>query len=168
MPAIATITVKPETSTARPDVARPCGPLRSCRLPPFLLAFATQVEQRVVDADRQADEQHHRAHGVVHRHELARDRDQAERRHDRGQPEQQRDAGRDERAEGEDEDDQRDRQREELGLLEVVLNDFESALLALASPNCPTKTFGLSALTLATEATTGRCACSSDRRRRGP
>ena len=34
-------------------------------------------------------------------------------------------------------------------------NDFESALLALAPPNCPTKTFGLSALTFATEATIG-------------
>ena len=34
-------------------------------------------------------------------------------------------------------------------------NDFESALLALAPPNCPTNTFGLSALTFATEATIG-------------
>ena len=39
--------------------------------------------------------------------------------------------------------------------LKSSLNDFESALLALASPNCPTKTFGLPALTLATEATIG-------------
>ena len=39
--------------------------------------------------------------------------------------------------------------------LKSSLNDFESALFALASPNWPTKTFGLSALTFATEATTG-------------
>ena len=74
MPAIATMTVKPETSTARPEVAAAVWTASSLLAPArLLLALAAQVEQRVVDADRQADEQDDRADGVVHRHELARD-----------------------------------------------------------------------------------------------
>ena len=55
-----------------------------------------------------------------HRQEVAGQRDQPERREDGGQREQQRDACRHERAEGEHEDDQRDRDREQAGLPEVV------------------------------------------------
>ena len=106
MPAMATMTVKPETSTARPEVAAAICTASSFPAPArLLLAFTTQVEERVVDADGQADEQDDRADHVVHRHDLAGQGDEAERRHHGGQPQQQRDARGDERAEGEHEDD---------------------------------------------------------------
>ena len=58
MPAIATMTVRPEISTARPEVAAAASKrgLGAAALGP-LLALAADVEQRVVDADGQADEQ---------------------------------------------------------------------------------------------------------------
>ena len=59
MPAIAVITVRPETSTARPEVAAAASMASSFVAPRrALLAGAAQVEQRVVDADREADQQH--------------------------------------------------------------------------------------------------------------
>ena len=58
MPAIAIITVKPETSTARPEVAAAASIAASLLRPgSAFLALAPQVEQRVVDADGEADEQ---------------------------------------------------------------------------------------------------------------
>ena len=58
MPAIATITVTPEISTARPDVAAAVSSApRSLAPGGALLALAPQVEQRVVDADREPDQQ---------------------------------------------------------------------------------------------------------------
>ena len=58
MPAIAVITTKPENSTARPDVAAAvCKRVGARPSQRALLARAAQVEERVVDADRQADEQ---------------------------------------------------------------------------------------------------------------
>jgi hypothetical protein len=94
-----------------------------------LLHLAPQVEHRVVDADRQAYEQHHRAGRLVERDELADRRHQAERDHHGRQPEEERDQGGEDRAEGHDEDDQRDREGEELGLLEVVLERLRDRLL---------------------------------------
>ena len=62
MPAIAIITVRPEISTARPDVAAAMSIASSLLRPwPPLFAFAADVEQRVVDADGEADE-HDRRH----------------------------------------------------------------------------------------------------------
>ena len=86
-----------------------------------LLHLAPEVEHRVVDADREADEQHDARGGVGHRDDLADRREQAERAHHGREAEQQRHAGGDQRAEGDDEDQQRDRQRERLGALEVLL-----------------------------------------------
>ena len=86
-----------------------------------LLHFSSHVEHAVVDADGEADEQHHGRDRLVERDELGDRAEQADRPHDRGQREQQRKAGGDERAEGDDEDHERDRQREELGPLEVLL-----------------------------------------------
>ena len=102
MPAIAIMTVRPETSTARPDVAAATS-IASSVSAPFvaLLALAAQVEQRVVDADGHADEQDHRGDRLVDRHDLARQRDEADRGGDGRQREEHRQAGGDERAEGE-------------------------------------------------------------------
>ncbi len=94
-----------------------------------LLALAADVEQRVVDADGQADEHDQRRGGVVHRQRVRQQRQAAERGHHRGQAEQQRHRGRHERPEGEDEDDQRDRDREDLRALEVVSGDLAGGLV---------------------------------------
>jgi hypothetical protein len=53
MPAIATATVHPEMTTARPDVAAAIS-TASSGVRPF-----ARVEQRVVDPDGHADEQDH-------------------------------------------------------------------------------------------------------------
>ena len=89
-PAIATITVSPEIRIALPEVAG-CGRER------FLLAlargtflpFPSQVEQRVVDADRKPDQQDHRSQGFVDREYLARQSDQTDRRRHRRDSQQQ-------------------------------------------------------------------------------
>ena len=94
-----------------------------------LLLFALQVEHRVVDADREPDQEHHRRCLERDREQVAGQRDQPERREDGGQREQQRDARRHERAEREHEDDQRDRERERAGLAEVVAVRGLDALL---------------------------------------
>ena len=86
---------------------------------PFL-ALALQVEHRVVDPDREADQENHRVERLRRSEDLARDRPQAERRQDGRQREEERDSGRDQGSEDEDEDDQGDRDREEPGLLEGV------------------------------------------------
>ena len=121
MPAIATITVSPEISTERPEVAAATSSA-ACSLRPGgpLLPLALQVEHRVVDADREPDQEHHR--GGLHRDRQhgAGQRDQPERREDGGQREQQRNACRHESAEREHENDERDRKREHSGLAEVV------------------------------------------------
>ena len=86
-----------------------------------LLAFAPEVEERVVNADREPDQEHERARLHRRRHELARDGDEAEGREDRGQGEDQRNAGGHQRPEGDHEDDERDREGQDAGLAEVVV-----------------------------------------------
>ena len=57
MPAIAAMTVKPEISTARPEVAAATSSAAVGRAAlVLLLHHPAQVEHRVVDADGQADE----------------------------------------------------------------------------------------------------------------
>ena len=85
------------------------------------LPLAPQVEHRVVDADREPDQQHESRRLHRDREDVARDGDQSESREHRGQREQQRDTRGDERTEREGEDAERDREREEAGLPEVVL-----------------------------------------------
>ena len=70
IPAIAISTVRPETSTACPEVPRRPQQRVARREPaPPLLALAPQVEERVVDADRHADQQDHRLRRVAGRDE---------------------------------------------------------------------------------------------------
>ena len=72
MPAIAAMTVRPEIRTARPEVAAAMSIASSllCALG-ALLTLAADVEERVVDADGEADEHDRRQRDVVHRHDLA-------------------------------------------------------------------------------------------------
>ena len=92
-----------------------------------LLTLAPHVEQRVVHADRHPDQQDDRGRRVVDREDLARQRDQADRRRTAEKRQQQRDPGRHERAERDQQDQQRDRQRQLLGLLEVLFEDVAPA-----------------------------------------
>ena len=122
MPAIAIITVRPETSTALPDVAAANSSAASRGASRVsLLHLAAQVEHRVVDADREADQEDHGVRGLLHRDDLADRADQAERADHGRDRQQQRDAGGDQRAERDDQDEQRDREAEELRALEVVV-----------------------------------------------
>ncbi len=90
---------------------------------PSLLALATDVEQRVVDPDGQADEDDDRSRGAALRGDVRNQAERAERAGHRGQAQQERDDRGHEGAKGDDEDEQRDRQRHELGAMEVVIED---------------------------------------------
>ena len=70
MPAIATITVTPEISTARPEVAAAASSACALAAPGgTLLALTPQVEERVVDTDRQPDQQDDRREVAIGREE---------------------------------------------------------------------------------------------------
>ena len=59
MPAMAAMTVKPEISTARPEVAAATSSAAADERPLVaLLDHPAHVEHRVVDADGEADEHH--------------------------------------------------------------------------------------------------------------
>ncbi len=90
---------------------------------PPLLALTADVEQRVVDPDGEADEHDDRGRGAALRGDVRDDAERAERPRHRGQAEQERDDRGHDGAEGDDEDEQRDRQRHELGVMEVVVED---------------------------------------------
>ena len=136
MPAIATITVRPETSTARPGGRR--GPLQ--RRPRVvtggpLLALAPHVEERVVDADRQPDQQDDRRDALVDREDWLGSATSpivastAESASSSGTPAATSEPN------ATSEDHQRDRQRQLLGLLEVLVEDAAERLAGAASPN---------------------------------
>ena len=94
------------------------GPLAAARR--SLFAFSLQVEERVVDADREPDQEHERTCLVRHREDVAGAGDDAEGGEDGRQGEQQRDACGDESAERDHEDDERDREREHPGLAQIL------------------------------------------------
>jgi hypothetical protein len=94
-----------------------------------LFARPAQIEERVVDTHGQADQQRDGVDRLVEGDDLARERDQAERRHHGGDAEQQRDERGDDRPEGDGEDDERDRQRRQLGFLEVLADPLVDRLL---------------------------------------
>ena len=95
----------------RGALAAPCG---------SFLPLALQVEERVVHADREPDQHDDRAHVLVDRPDLARQREQPHRRDHGRQREEQRDACSDERAEREHEHDERHGKGEQAGALQVV------------------------------------------------
>ena len=132
----------------RPARGRRCGieRRRGAAPGPPLLALASQVEERVVDADREADEDDYRGDVGVHRHQLAGQRQQADRRQHRREGDQQRHQGRDQRAEGEQEDDQGDRQRCRLGLLQVFAEDRFQRLVRAGATELLDPQPGMSAL----------------------
>ena len=84
-----------------------------------LLALALEVEERVVDADRQADQEDDRGRGVVHGDELARDGQEAEGGHDGREAEEQRNPGGDSGAEVDQQDAERQWDGRELRPLKV-------------------------------------------------
>src|SRR3954463_11883841 len=131
IPAMAIITVKPEISTARPEVAaatssaasgsRPASRSRGCRARPAPVAFAADVEERVVAPHREPDQEDHRGDRLVDREELGDRPHDPERHRHRAQAEEHGDARRDERAEGDDENRECDGEGQRLRLAEVVL-----------------------------------------------
>ncbi len=88
-------------------------------LGPFA-ALAGEVEDRVVDTDREADQEDHGLRHVGDGQQVAGEGREAAGGADRAHREQHRDAGRHEAAEREHQDQQRQRQRQGLGLLEVL------------------------------------------------
>ena len=119
MPAIAIRTVKPEIEDG--TAGGGCGGLERSGLAASggtLLAFAPEVEERVVDPDGEPDQQDHLADLLVHREQVARQRDEGGRREHGRDREQQRNRGRDRRAEHEQQDEQRERERDHRDLAE--------------------------------------------------
>ena len=88
-----------------------------------LLAGADDVEERVVDADGHADQEHDRLDGVVEREGLADRAEQAEGGRDRRQREQHRHERGDDRAEGKEEHEQRHGHGQELRAVQVAVDD---------------------------------------------
>ena len=88
-----------------------------------LLALTAEVEERVVHAHGQPDQQDDGGEVAVGRDELARDRHHAQGGHHGREADQQRQARRHQCPERDDEDDQRDRDGQHPGLREVVLDD---------------------------------------------
>ena len=98
-----------------------------------LLALTAHVEERVVDADGEPDQQDQRVRVAVEREQLARDRDQGHRRQHGRQREKQRHAGGDQRPERDQEDDERHRQGDHPGLAEVTLDRVVERLLGASA-----------------------------------
>ncbi len=99
------------------------GSLERCALAASrcpLLAFPLQVEEGVVDPDREPDQQHDRAHVLVDRPDLARQREQTHRRQHAREREQERDARCHQCTEGDDQDDDRDRKRQQARASEIL------------------------------------------------
>ena len=99
-----------------------CGLERGALAPPGgpFLSFAPEVEHRVVDADREPDQQHDGERLGCKREQVTGQGRQPERREHGRERQQQRDARGHERAERDDEDDQRERDGEDACALEVV------------------------------------------------
>ncbi len=111
MPLMATITVRPDTSTARPEVAAAISIASIVVVAPGpFAALAGEVEDRVVDADREADQQDHGLRHVGDRQQVAGQGRETAGGADRAHREQHGDAGRHQTAEREHQDQQGQRQ----------------------------------------------------------
>ena len=126
MPLIATTTVMPLITTARPAV-RIAIVIESREEAPRARSSRERRrhEQGVVDADGQADQQHHRLGVRVDRQQFTGgEGGQAHRHHDRADAEQHRDTGGDDGAERREQDHQGDRHADQLGTSEVGVQLF--------------------------------------------
>ena len=95
-----------------------CGCLECGRLAapgPSLVTLAADVEERVVDADGESDEEDDLRDRLVHGDDLARQGDEPHRREHGREREEERDRRADERAEDEQQDAERQRDREQPG-----------------------------------------------------
>ena len=92
--------------------------------------FPAQVEQRVVDANRHPDDQHHLGGAGADGQPPAGHREQRDRDHDRAAGQQHGNPRRDQRAEHRDQQDQRDRHRRELSLVEVLAHQRVGGLVS--------------------------------------
>ena len=95
----------------------------------MLLANAANVEQRVVNADGESDQENDVLDRVVDRSDLTQRSDESERRHDGTDRQQERDPCGQQRAEGDEQDDEGQGQRAELGFVEIGLDDLVKPLL---------------------------------------
>src|SRR3954453_7979181 len=100
IPAIATIARDEHGAARRRGGSLEGGAMALAR--GALLTLTLDVEERVVDADGQADQQHDRSDVLIHAEPLARDREQADRRHHAGERDDDRHGRRDEGAEDEE------------------------------------------------------------------
>ena len=129
-PASATTTVTPETTIARPTVAAAASSAACASLTgAALLALTADVEEGVVDADGEPDQGHQRAAAAAVGRDLGDDAERAHGGGDRGQAEQQRHRRGDDGAERQQQDHERDRERDDLRALEVLLEDLLEALV---------------------------------------
>ena len=120
-PAIAVSTVRPEMSTARPEVAAAISTAACDRVAAVaLLHHPARVEHRVVHADGEADDHHEHGHVGGEPVDLADRTEQADRGRDGGGAEHEREAGGDERAERDEQDDEHQAVGDELGPLAVL------------------------------------------------
>ena len=86
-----------------------------------LFTLTLEVEERVVDADGEPDQEDDLRDRLVHRHQPAGERQEADRREHRGEREQERHACGDDRAEHEHEDEQGQRDRADADLCELLV-----------------------------------------------
>ena len=158
MPDIATTTVSPDTSTERPEVAAAIRSAVSGSRPRVaLLALAAQVEHAVVDAHRQADQQHHRAGRAVERQPVADQGEQPVGGQERREGQPDREDRRQEGAEGDQQDAERQRYGGPLGPLKslpiVSLNHW------FADPS-PNSSIGTPGWAVRVAATASRIGCT--------
>ena len=129
MPAIAIRTVMPEIEDGAAGGG--CGGLEGGVLASpgrTLFTFTPEVEERVVDADGEADQQDHFGDRFVDGDELAGQRDQSRGRDDRGDRQEQWDERGNGGAEDEQQDHERQRQRDHAGRLEHAVERVVDSL----------------------------------------
>ena len=113
--------------------------LASARTCSSLLTGAPQHEQRVVDPDHQADEEHEALRVPVDRRDVPRDEcREAERGDHCSDPEQHRDAGGDDRAEGDQQDAERHREADDSARLKSASSWRRTSLSIEPGPTSPT------------------------------
>ena len=132
------ITVMPANSTARPLVSIASTTDSSTSRPSLqALPVAGDDEQRVVDADAEADHRHHRRREVGHRDDVAGQRHERRADAEAEQGGADRQAHRQHRTEGEDQDDDGGDDAEDLALGQLELAEEVTAVLDLQTRRRP-------------------------------